>query len=61
MGLGPNGALHSVTVAMALAYLLGLAPLRHLLGPGPVECVPMRDVMTFALPTAATVGGITFP
>ena len=60
VGFGPGGALAGVSLAMGLAYLLGLVPLRHLLGAGAVERVPMRDVMTFAFPTVAAVGGITF-
>ena len=59
LGLGPTGALAAVSLAMALSYLLGLAPLRALLGPGAVERQPMRGVVTFALPAVAAVGGIT--
>jgi O-antigen/teichoic acid export membrane protein len=59
-GFGPGGALVGVSLAMGLAYLLGLVPLRGLLRPGPVERVAMRDVMRFALPAVAAVGGITF-
>lgn len=59
-GFGSGGALIGVSLAMGLAYLLGLVPLWGLLGPGPVERVAMRDVMRFALPAVAAVGGITF-
>lgn len=60
LGFRATGALAGVSAAMLLGYGLGLIPLRHLLRGGMAAPVPMRHVLSFAMPTVAAVGGITF-
>lgn len=58
-GFGATGAVLALGIGLALSYIASFWPLRHLLS-GSTAGVDVRHVLRFALPTTATVFGITF-